>query len=640
MSKTYRFFLLFLFLLAACQKEDVVPASDAIPKSILTLADSQIGQWTNFRNPNFIYDLVVAETGVVWATGANGILRYDPNLEEAAYFTTQAGLPGNSNYSLTLAPDGTVLVLSQDKLVFFDNDAGQFSPLVNTPDAFQPFTMTIAPNGDMWFLEGWDTVRRFDGNNWEELQVGNANYIIRAAPDGTIWLAGRQLLSYDSHGWTEHPYPPDTIGEMGRHIYGFIVDQQHNIWLTTGSTDRSPILYKYSNHNWQEFDIWDMASDRGTLGIYLGEMWADPVEGIWYVTDKRSPGFDVHLTHFVDDEPKQTYSIRFPDLLAKSIGGFEALPDGSFWFGSQGYTQWGWTPPGLYHYSENLWEHVTIPTSIPDNRITDCARTDDGRLWFSTPSSLVNFDGRHWNSMSDQVGLPAWLSFLLPGANNTLWTSDTSGLIQVGPQIRQIKGDFLISAMATGNGQTVWLGGHGGSVWHFDGREFSYHPLSLPESFSSIEAMAAAPDNRVWVGLIQGHVLELRDDGWLNIGPDNVDSILTMRFADDKLWVVARLEGGGVPHLYAYDGESWQLYETELLNEADRVTTLLNASDNSLWLGTNNGVINYNPASRTGSRLTVEDGLVDNVVTALCEGPDGAIWIGTQAGLSHYLPNN
>jgi ligand-binding sensor domain-containing protein len=416
---------------------------------------------------------------------------------------------------------------------------------------------------------------------------------------------------------------------MNISITDFVIDQQNNVWLTVGSTDRFPTLYKYNNKHWQEFDIAGLITDMGTLGIYLGKVWVDPTEGIWYITDRHGSGF-VRFTHFVNDEPKQIYPIYFSDLLAKSIWGFEALPDGSLWFSG----------PELFHYSETLWEHLTIPTSIPDNFITGCGRTDDGRLWFSTRRGLVNFNGQHWETMLDQVRFSSNPSFLMPSVDNTLWIGSNGGLIYIGSQIREIRRESLIFTVAAGNGQTVWLGGLGGSVWHFDGHEFSYYPLSLPESFPSIEAMAAAPDNQVWVGLNQGRVLELGDAGWLNIAPDSFDSVLTMRFADDKLWVVARLEGGGVPHLYTYDGESWQLYETELLNEADRVTTLLNANDNSLWLGTNNGVINYNPASRTGSHLTVEDGLVDNAVTAICEGPDNAIWIGTQAGLSHYLPNN
>ena len=471
-----------------------------------------------------------------------------------------------------------------------------------------------------------------------EMHIGTANTFIRAAEDGKIWVAGRQLLSYDGSSWVEHLYPPDTIGEEGLDIYGFIVDMQDNIWLTVGSTDRFPILYKYDGNIWQDFEI----ADESNLGIYLGEMWADPIAGIWYVSDRRSPGFDVHLTHFVNEEQLNTQSVRFPALLAKSIWGFEALPDGSFWYGSRGHTKWGNTPPGIYHYSGSLWERLILPASIPDNSIRSCARTNDGRLWFGTDYGLAGFDGQRWEVLTGGAGLPDTISLLVPITNNMLWISDSYGLTHFGLETRQFRGELFslpaITSMATQNGRTLWLGGHDGTVWYFNGQEFINFPIPFQEGYFRLEALTVAPDDRVWVGYSNGNIFELGDDGWQNIASDDFSSVSVMNFADDKLWTVITREESNTPSIYSYDGTSWQSHRNTVFNIDEKVTTILNASDGTVWLGTDDGLIEYSPSSDSAKRLTTEDGLVDNAVTALCEGRKGSIWIGARAGLSRYEP--
>ncbi|GJM40674.1 MAG: hypothetical protein DHS20C20_09560 [Ardenticatenaceae bacterium] len=633
-----RWFILFcllltLFLVVACQKEEPSPEDIS-----LSFADSQEGNWTNFRNPNFVYDLTVDSDGVVWTIGANGTLRYDPATEEAQYFHSQNGLLGNGSYNLLVGADGSARMMNEGRVVLFNGDAWEEFQPDNAPENFAPFAFAFAPSGEMWFLEGANIVRRFDGENWQEMKVGTFNQFIRVSAQGAVWVAGRELMSFDGVEWKEHPYPPETIGEMDMNIYSFEVDRQGNIWLTVGSTDRFSFLYRFNGQEWNTFEL----ESDGLAPGYLGEMWPDPVEGIWYVSGERHQGGLVQLTHFIDEEHKTEHIIPSFGLLAKSLWGFAARPDGKLWFGSIGRTKWGATPPGIFHFTGQTWSHLVLPATIPDNWIVDCATTDDGRIWFSMGGDkLVFFDDTSFTDMTNQLSSLDSISYLAAGQENQMWAANLSELASVSLRTTNYASSFLtgplIDVLAKDTTHGIWIGAAGGSIWRFDGNNFQNYPIPDFEGYSSVEAVIVTPDGRVIAGFLQGEIFELNLDSglWKNVGSENFTQLYTMSFANDQLWVVASVESE--QSAFSFDGTSWQELGIAF-NDREIVRTIFNAADNTVWIGSSAGLIHFEPESGEYERFTQVDGLVDNNVTTICEGQNNAIWIGTQAGLSRYTP--
>lgn len=626
--------VLTLFLAAACQSE--APSPVDIP---LSFADSQTSNWTNFRNPNFVYELAVDNEGVVWTTGANGTLRYDPVTEEAQYFHSQNGLLGNSSYNLLVGPDGSAWMINEGQVVHFSDDAWEVFQPDNAPENFSPFAFAFAPSGEMWFLEGSNMVRRFDGENWQEMQIGTFNQFIRISAQGTVWVAGRELSFFDGVEWKEHPYPPETIGEMGMSIYGFEIDMQGNVWLTVGSTDRFSFLYWFNGQEWRTFEF----ESDGLAPGYLGEMWPDPVEGIWYVSNERHQGGLVRLTHFIDGEHKTEQAIPYSGLLAKSLWGFAAQPDDKLWFGSIGRTEWGSTPPGIFHFTGQTWSHLLLPAAIPDNWIVDCATTEDGRIWFNMGGDkLVYFDGTSFIEAKNQ--LEDGISYLAAGQENQLWIANAYELASLNQQAisyaPSLLSDPSIAVLAKETSHGVWIGGLvDDSIWHFDGSDFQNYPIEGVEGYNPVEAVVIAPDGRAIAGFLQGEIFELSVDSgsWKAIAPENFTQLYAMSFADDKLWVIGSVDSGQAPRGFSFDGTNWQELGITF-NERESVRTIFNAADNTIWIGSSAGVIHFDPAAEEFIKFTIADGLVDNNVTAICEGQNNSIWIGTEAGLSRYTP--
>jgi hypothetical protein len=87
--------------------------------------------------------------------------------------------------------------------------------------------------------------------------------------------------------------------------------------------------------------------------------------------------------------------------------------------------------------------------------------------------------------------------------------------------------------------------------------------------------------------------------------------------------------------LIAQQQESWTTFTTAQGLADNRVITICQASDSTLWFGTDGaGVSHYADGSWTS--FTIAEGLVNNIVNSICETRDKALWFGTYNGISRY----
>jgi streptogramin lyase/two-component sensor histidine kinase len=68
---------------------------------------------------------------------------------------------------------------------------------------------------------------------------------------------------------------------------------------------------------------------------------------------------------------------------------------------------------------------------------------------------------------------------------------------------------------------------------------------------------------------------------------------------------------------------------------SDRVWTILEDHEGSLWIGTYGGGLNRLKSGKV-TMYTSQEGMPNDFVRAILQEPDGTFWIGTEGGLSHY----
>jgi ligand-binding sensor domain-containing protein len=240
----------------------------------------------------------------------------------------------------------------------------------------------------------------------------------------------------------------------------------------------------------------------------------------------------------------------------------------------------------LTQYMHRIWQS---PQGLPPATVRSIIQSRDGYVWLGTDRGLVRFDGVRFTVLPDLTA---------PGAEE--------------PRIRQIyqdpAGDFWI---ATANAGLLRL-----------------RDRVVTRYLPSNAVNCVVPDGHggLWI---------CTDSGFARFNGGQIDKITSDSVAaacvrkDGSVWF-----GGAGGELSIWDGKKLSSYQLHSLPGYATVQSLLAAKDDSLWIGTSDGLIHV--VNGNQQRFTKEDGLANNSVFTLAESQDGSIWIGTNDGFSRF----
>lgn len=337
-------------------------------------------------------------------------------------------------------------------------------------------------------------------------------------------------------------------------------------------------------------------------------------------------------------------------------------------------------PPPLHKplgdYFTETWSTVH---GLPHNTVNAIAQTDDGYIWFGTWEGVARYNGREFVvfDRSPETGLPdSGVRALHHDSLGNLWVGGSrGGLAKVTAQqwfSKQPMGT-LINRLLVDTQQQLWIATEGGGLYRLGPNNQSQHWMQadgLP--FDAIYSLLEDKAGHIWVGTGAGlvyfqqekiiplnfeklnHVrifaLAERNNGQLLIGTerglfqyDPATQYLTELLADvpvttillqqDLMWVGTVDRG-----LLRYSNGQW-----EQLGLADglpnnRVLDLLLDRENSLWVGTNGGVLRLRDAPFT--TYQTQHGLADDFVRAVLSHANGCLFIGSSRGLNQHCDNS
>lgn len=335
-------------------------------------------------------------------------------------------------------------------------------------------------------------------------------------------------------------------------------------------------------------------------------------------------------------------------------------------------------PPPLRDYVVDAW---TTRNGLPHNSLRDIAQTPEGHLWFATWEGAVRYNGIDF-TVINRGTTPALrdngVGSLYVDPEGRLWLSDSRGNLgrqQPDGQWRFLERtkdwpQALIHDMAMDSHGRLWLLFENHGMGRLDPDErFAYFPppagIPLPASYPR---MVIDPEDRIWVGTMDGLVIRQPDGRWERAPPRwNLPRGLAWpyRGAGGSRWVVAgegihRVQGGeatlvrrlpGMGHFTAMlrdrNGDLWlgtenhgllrigshgveRLPAGEILPNG-RIASLLEDAEGSIWVGANGGL--FRLRETLFSAITRRDGLSGEYVRAVLEDRDGNLWIGGGGGL-------
>ncbi len=278
--------------------------------------------------------------------------------------------------------------------------------------------------------------------------------------------------------------------------------------------------------------------------------------------------------------------------------------------------------------------NVNIEQGLIQSQVESMVQDKDGHLWIGTLGGLSRFDGRSFITYSVRDGLPDnEVKALNMDASGRLWIGTKRGLaVYDGKIFRQYifqssenpQGNVVISVKNTPSG-IVWCRA-GKNIYSIkDGQVKS---LQLPNRYKTAGAIGLDNNNALLTSFPYSHYLyTCTPKGWDSIavpgvtGPFNIYKIV--RGASKKIWLMTNRG------LYVYDQQRiYKAFSNETIKDGPSyATSLTEARDGSVWLGTNSGALRITDS--TIRHYKKSNGLTDNTISTILTDAEGNIWMGS-----------
>ncbi len=194
--------------------------------------------------------------------------------------------------------------------------------------------------------------------------------------------------------------------------------------------------------------------------------------------------------------------------------------------------------------------------------------------------------------------------------------------------------DALTNVLQTADG-FLWLTTFNGLA-RFDGTRFEvFDKLTTPAFLSNgFHELAEGPGGDLWIGTQSGGVVVYRDGVFQPAVPDGrLEATVRSLLIDDAGAVWA---GTGDFGAFRLEGSGWMPVAHPALTDVT-VRDIAQGSGGAVWFATEgNGLVRL--AGGVFEAVASVPGLASDAVTSLCEAADGGLWVGTMAGLSRLRP--
>jgi ligand-binding sensor domain-containing protein len=484
-----------------------------------------------------------------------------------------------------------------------------------------------------------------------------------AADESRVWVAtdkGVSMLSRSSNIWSQ--FTKDD-GLASDNVNAVAVDNQ---WVWFGTNDGIS-RYDTKNGSWKTFKSKDGLKGKTVFCITVDR------DYVWFGTDGGLNRYDKNIDSWAARTKKDGLSDNFVTAIA--------ITGDYMWVGNR------WNGVNRYDKTTDSWNTYSKKAGLIDTEITTIAAVDNF-IWFGTYKSGVSLydktnqtfvktytktdvlssndiraitaDGNHiwigtanggvhryiqtvdtWVRYTKNDGLAGDNINCITVYNNEIWFgSYDSGLTlynKVSNQwVQYVKADTIpsndINDVARDSEGTLWIATVNGlakytpgtNKWSRYGKE-----SGLTTDFTTT---VSVNNDQVWLGTARGlATLNTKSGQWkyyTNANGLSHDFITSLEITDHKAWI------GTNKGLFCMGTENEEFCRVDdLTNKA--ITTIAHNSDH-LWIGTPEGLWNYNPDTKKSKLYTESEGLTDSYINSVLVWGQDNVWIGTRGGIFAY----
>lgn len=316
----------------------------------------------------------------------------------------------------------------------------------------------------------------------------------------------------------------------------------------------------------------------------------------------------------------------------------------------------------IYAQSSSIrFKHLVTTDGLPHDIVQCILQDHNGYLWFGTQRGLSRYDGYMFTSFHHRRTDPNSLvndtiNVLFEDSLDWLWVGTVSGLDHLDATRQKIVHHpevyESIKAIVEDENGNIWIGTAGSGLFRFDRSSNTFAnfvsdpttPLSLSDNH--INSLFLDHAGILWIGTEYGglNALDTGQMQFKKIPELSMDGLVLERVtailpaADGKLWIGTgnyhQSEVGGVAVFDSRQNKIVEFYEPL---RTHHITALVwDESDSSLWIGSEEGLHHFNPAS--GLLESYQHNPFDpyslsaNSITGLAWDHSGNLWIATYGG--------
>ncbi len=614
----------------------------------------------NSLSQNLIYTIWEDSQDFIWVGTYEGLCKFDRHTEKFTRYKPDSKAAFSDPNICAINEDNTGMIWvgsTSGGLCRFDRQTGKFLPENFFPK--QP--------GDKQTLHGTIGTIYKDGSG--ALWMGNLNglheIILSPAKDGKQDKVNLKNYRYN---------PADETSLSNDSVTSVFEDQSGLLWIATAnglnSFDKKTHLFKrYKN---DPGDI-NSISSNNIMTWFGGNITEDKDGNLWIASDNglNKLNRDRHSFTRYSYSPGNPYSIRSNYITSVTVDRAGILWAGTR-LGKLSKANLNQKPFGL------IANNVADKNSLSNNNVISILEDSSGHVWIGTYGGGLNrWDNKtnqftHFRSISgnNKTLRSDFVYGLLEDGRGHLWVCNGSTLSRLNKQTGEFTHynsnaanfkDFdaqVIFSITQDKEGYIWLG-TGNGIKRFDQNtgkfEHYYHTpgdTAVISDYTAIAIFADSKDN-IWTGF--GSIATDRLDKRTGLithykhNPRDTASIssnvVNCFFEDSKGNIWLGTSAGGLCR-FDYSTEKFTTYTIKDGLPDNSVYSILEDNKNMLWLGTGNGLSQFDPVKKTFTNYEHTDGLQNNVFgaghrsrPARFKGRNGILYFGGPGGFNFFDPS-
>ena len=299
---------------------------------------------------------------------------------------------------------------------------------------------------------------------------------------------------------------------------------------------------------------------------------------------------------------------------------------------------------GYSQTNENDYSFTTITTEngLSNNIIYDILQDKEGYMWFATNNGLNRYDGytvkTFFHSDADTASIASnVVRCLIEDQEGGFWVGTKDGLNKYNKDFQRFEKHLIIKDSGFTSNQVMSMQFDDlGKIWLTVGNHIgNFNPKSQTiESvmgFDTFMVNTTVKNKSIWISDADEQVYEYNiDTKELKKRASNIKmNGIHYGESSKSLWIPAsfnpKKQSLSFRRLPELPNNSYPKYLIEL---DTRVS----------WIGTNNGLYEYNYDSKTLTKILVGKSTLTNQVRSLYKDKAGGVWVGTLGGVFNYDP--